>query len=180
MEEVNTSREQNTMAGVVERNVRALVERQQREQANVPLQMRIADRVTAFAGSMTFVFLHLFIFGIWIVWNLPWTPFPKYDPSFVVLAMTASVEAIFLSTFVLITQNLMAERAAKRADLDLQIGLLAEYEVTRLITLVKRIAQRLKVDLQEEVELSELEKDVAPARMLDLIEQHEKAPPQAR
>jgi uncharacterized membrane protein len=59
--------------------------------------------------------------------------FPPGDPSFVVLAMVASVEAIFLSTFVLISQNRMAAAADKRADLDLQESQLAEHEVTRLV-----------------------------------------------
>jgi uncharacterized membrane protein len=59
---------------------------------------------------------------------------PAWDSSFVALAMLASVEAIFLSTFVLISQNRMAAAADKRADLDLQISLLAEHEVTRLAT----------------------------------------------
>ena len=68
---------------------------------------------------------------------------PQMDPSFVVLAMVASVEAIFLSTFVLISQNRLAAAADKRADLDLQISLLAEHEVTRLVTLVADIANRM-------------------------------------
>jgi uncharacterized membrane protein len=167
-----SSAETGSMAHVVERNVRVLLERQRAEQEHVPLQMRIADRITAFTGSMLFVGLHLIIFAAWIGWNLPATPLPKFDPSFVVLAMTASVEAIFLSTFVLITQNRMAARAAKRADLDLQISLLAEHEVTRLITLVKAIALRLQVNVEAEAELSELEQDIAPERVLDLIEKN--------
>lgn len=165
------------MASVVERNVRVLLERQRSEQEHVALQIRIADRITSFTGSMLFVYLHLLLFGAWIGWNLPATPLPKFDPSFVVLAMTASVEAIFLSTFVLITQNRMAERAAKRADLDLQISLLAEHEVTRLITLVRAIADRLEVHVEDGAELSELEKDVAPERVLDLIEKNDGGSP---
>jgi uncharacterized membrane protein len=74
-------------------------------------------------------------FGLWIVANLGWIPgVPKWDESFVVLAMWASVEAIFLSTFVLIGQNRMQAAADNRADLDLQISLLAEHEVTKLTT----------------------------------------------
>ena len=74
---------------------------------------------------MRFVMIHALLFGAWIVWNLGWIPgLPPFDPTFVVLAMVASVEAIFLSTFVLITQNRMAAMADKRADLDLQVSLL--------------------------------------------------------
>jgi len=64
----------------------------------------------------------LVLFGLWIVIKLGWLPvIPRFDPSFVVLAIVASVEAIFLSTFVLISQNRMSALADKRADLDLQI-----------------------------------------------------------
>jgi uncharacterized membrane protein len=161
------------MAGVVDRNIHALLERRRAEEARVSPEVRFADRVTAFTGSMTFVYLHLVLFGAWIIFNLPWLPLPKFDPNFIILAMFASVEAIFLSTFVLITQNRMAERAAKRSDLDLQISLLAEHEVTQLITLVKAIAERLEIAIAQKEELTELEKDVAPEKVLDLIDEHE-------
>ena len=105
------------------------------------MQEKIAEAITRFTGSMLFVYIHLALFGFWIIANLGWVPgVPKWDESFVVLAMWASVEAIFLSTFVLISQNRMAAAADKRADLDLQISLLAEHEVTKLATLVSAMA----------------------------------------
>jgi uncharacterized protein DUF1003 len=108
----------------LERNIHALVERQRREQSEASIQQKVADAVTAFTGSMAFVYLHLIFFGIWIAADLRWVPgIPPWDQSFVVLAMFASVEAIFLSTFVLISQNRMGAAADKRADLDLQISL---------------------------------------------------------
>jgi uncharacterized membrane protein len=159
-------------ATIVERNIHALLERRRSEQQRRSVQDRIADAVTAFAGSMRFVYLHLFLFGLWILLNLGWTPGLEFDPTFVVLAMFASVEAIFLSTFVLITQNRMAAQADRRADLDLQISLLAEHEITRLITLVGAIAERLGVEASDP-ELPELKKDVRPEQVLDRIEQTE-------
>ena len=84
--------------------------------------------------------------------------------------MVASVEAIFLTTFVLMTQNRMSEQAEKRAELDLQISLLAEYEVTRLITLVKAIAEKLDIEASKDPELPELQQNVAPERVLDVME----------
>src|SRR4051812_2307940 len=117
------------MAYVVERNIRALLSRRRAEDEHRRLRDRIADGITAFTGSMGFVIFHLIVFGLWIIINVGWLPMiPKFDPSFVILAMVASVEAIFLSTFVLITQNRMAALADKRADLDLQVSLLAEHE----------------------------------------------------
>jgi uncharacterized membrane protein len=162
------------MAGIVQRNIRALLERQQLEEQRRTPKQRIADAITRFTGSMTFVYIHLVLFGLWILLNLPWSPLPRFDPTFVVLAMFASVEAIFLSTFVLISQNRMSQQADKRADLDLQVSLLAEHEITRLITLVRAIADRIQVEESKNPELSELQEDVAPERVLDVMEEHQR------
>ena len=164
-----------SMAGVVERNIRALLERRQTEERGLGTQQRAADAITRFTGSMTFVYIHLVLFGAWIVSNLPGVPLPKFDPSFVILAMFASVEAIFLSTFVLISQNRMAARADQRADLNLQISLLAEHEITRLVTLVKAIAAHHGIDAAKDGELPELERDVAPEKVLEVMETHQRA-----
>src|SRR4051794_39250169 len=164
------------MTGVMQRNIETLLERRRTEDARKPLQVRVADAITRFTGSMVFVYIHLFLFGAWIIANLPGVPLPKFDPTFVVLAMFASVEAIFLSTFVLISQNRMAEQADKRADLDLQISLLAEHEVTRLVSLVKQIAERMEIEASRNPELQELEQDVIPEKVLDAIEQNQRSP----
>jgi uncharacterized membrane protein len=163
------------MAHIVERNIRALLERRRHEEQRESWQDQLADRITFFTGSMRFVYLHLIVFGLWIIVNLPWVPLPHFDPSYVVLAMVASVEAIFLSTFILITQNRMAAQAEKRTDLDLQISLLAEHEITRLITLVAAIAQRMGIETSEDPELAELAKDVAPEQVLDTMEAQQEA-----
>src|SRR3954471_13695688 len=161
------------MTGVMQRNIETLLERRRTEDARKPFRVRMADAITRFTGSMRFVYIHLALFAAWIITNLPGVPLPKFDPTFVVLAMFASVEAIFLSTFVLISQNRMAEQADKRADLDLQVSLLAEHEITRLITLVRAIAERVQVEASKDPELSELQRDVAPERVLDVMEQHQ-------
>lgn len=156
-------------------NIERLTERQQRVEAAAPWPERLAGRITAFTGSMTFVALHLTLFGGWIVWNLWLTP--KFDPTFVVLAMIASVEAIFLSTFVLISQNRMAAQAQARADLDLHINLLAEHELSRLTALVRQIAERL--DITPPAEMEEIERDVRAEDVLDTLDQVTPSPPAA-
>ena len=162
------------MAGVVDRNIIAILKRRRDDDRRKSTQERIADQVTRFTGSMLFVYIHLALFGGWIIVNLGWTPFRRFDPSFVVLAMIASVEAIFLSTFVLISQNRMQALADKRADLDLQVSLLAEHEITQLITLVTEIARKMNVEAALDPELAELAQDVAPERVLDHMEHHER------
>ncbi|WP_242693111.1 DUF1003 domain-containing protein [Sabulibacter ruber] len=163
------------MAQIVQRNIQALLERREVEKKNRTSKDRIADAITKFTGSMLFVYLHLALFGTWIVWNLGWLGLPPFDESFVVLAMFASVEAIFLSTFVLISQNRSSEQADKRADLDLQVSLLAEHEVTRLITLVTAIAKKLEIEESHDPEMDELAKDVHPEKVLDTMERHQEA-----
>jgi uncharacterized membrane protein len=154
---------------VLERNIRALQRRRQSEEQEATVEERVAERITRFTGSMRFVYLHVALFGFWVLANLGWVPgVPAWDPSFVVLAMVASVEAIFLSTFVLISQNRMAAAADKRADLDLQISLLAEHEITRLATLVAAIADRM--DVKTDADLEEIALDVAPETVLDELE----------
>jgi uncharacterized membrane protein len=160
---------------VVERNIRALLERREREEQSRSAEKRIADAITRFTGSMGFVYLHLLVFGVWIVVNLGWTPRLQFDPTFVVLAMFASVEAIFLSTFVLITQNKMARDADRRAELDLQVSLLAEHEVTRLIHLVSAVGEKLGIALDADQELGELKQDIHPEQVLDTIDRTEKS-----
>lgn len=159
------------MASVLERNIRALHERRERERRSSSWQEHVADAVSRFAGSMTFVFLHLAVFGVWVAVNAGFVKIiPKWDETFVILGTSASVEAIFLSTFILISQNRMTAAADKRADLDLQISLLSEHEVTKLVALTTAIAEHLGVTSEVDKELEELKQDVAPDAVLDRIE----------
>src|SRR5690348_5141053 len=90
-----------------------VVTKQRRERAE-DAQLRVADAITKFAGSMTFVYIHAVVFAVWCGTGLFGTdPFP-----FNFLTMTVSLEAIFLSTFVMIGQNRQAEFAAQKADHD--------------------------------------------------------------
>jgi uncharacterized membrane protein len=160
---------------VLERNIRALEMRRRREEASATPEERVAQAITDFTGSMIFVYLHIAGFGFWIIANLGWVPIVEpWDPSLVVLAMLASVEAIFLSTFVLISQNRISAAAEKRADLDLQISLLAEHEVTKIAQLVSAIAERMGVEAARERAIEEVKQDVSPEAVLDELEDNTK------
>lgn len=161
----------DSLSSALKRNIEALQQRRAQEAARATREERIAEGITRFTGSMRFVYLHLVLYGGWIIVNLGLVPgVPRFDPSFVVLAMVASVEAIFLSTFVLISQNRMAAAADKRADLDLQINLLAEHELTKLAEVVDAIADHLGVRSAADAEIEEVKKNVAPEAVLDEIE----------
>jgi uncharacterized membrane protein len=131
---------------VLERNIEALMERRREEAAAATHHERFVTAITRFTGSMVFIYVHLAIFGFWIIaniWGLP--GIGRFDPSLAYLAVTASLEAIFLATFVLITQNRMSAAAERRADLHVQMTLLVEHELTRLIAIITGIAKKLGV-----------------------------------
>ena len=154
------------------RNIEALRQRQQAVEASATFEERLASAITRFSGSMRFVYVHLVIYGTWIVLNLGWVPGSQpWDPTFVVLAMIASVEAIFLSTFILITQNRMSAAADRRAELDLQVSLLAEAEITKLVELVSEMADRMGVAGARHAELDEMKQRVVPEAVLAAIEE---------
>lgn len=160
------------LASALERNIEALAERRRREQAEAPFRERLAEAISRFAGSITFVVVHALLVAGWIVVNAGLVPgIEPFDPTFVILATVASVEAIFLSTFILISQNRASAAADRRADLDLQISLLSEHEVTSLIKLVTQIAQELGVEEARDPELQELQRNVAPEAVLERIEE---------
>jgi uncharacterized membrane protein len=159
------------LTDALERNIRALAQRRRDERARRPLQERLADAVTRFTGSLWFVYLHVAIVGLWIATNIGAVPGVRpFDETFVILATAASVEAIFLSTFVLISQNRMQADADQRADLDLHISLLTEHELTKLASVVGAIAAKVGVDLQKAEDVQEIERDIVPERVLDEIE----------
>ena len=154
------------------RNIDVLRRRREEEEAKASAEERVARTITRFSGSMRFVYLHVALYGGWIIANLGVIPrIVPWDPTFVVLAMIASVEAIFLSTFILITQNRMAAAADRRAELDVQISLLAEAEITKLVELVSEIAERMQVPASRQPEVEERKQLVHPEAVLDAIEE---------
>jgi uncharacterized membrane protein len=153
------------------RNIDALRQRRRQEAASATRQQRLAEAITSFTGSMQFVYLRLTLYAVWIAINVGALPIvPKFDSSFVILAMEASVEAIFLSTFVLISQNRNAAAADKRADLDLQINLLAKHELTKLMEVMTAIAAQVDIPLDAHPEIEEVKKNVAPEAVLSELD----------
>lgn len=175
------------LSDVVERNIRTIVDLRLKADRERTLQERIADGITATSGRMSFVYLHTLWFGAWIILNTGQFGIPPFDPfPYGLLTMIVSLEAIFLSTFVLISQNRLSEEADERANLDLQIGLLTERELTRALKMLDAIQQHVGVGRPAARELADLEKETRPEDVLaeiDRIQRRalgEKAPPGER
>lgn len=107
------------------------------------LQDRMSAKITKFAGSITFVYVNALIFLLWIVYNLAademaFDPFP-----FGLLTLIVSLEAIFLSTFVMLTQNRESKRTDVRAQLDYEVTVKAEKEVEEIKSMLQKISRKL-------------------------------------
>ena len=159
------------LSHVIERNIRTITRLRLQTAHERTVQERLADAITSFSGSMVFVYLHILWFGAWLLVNtgrvgiLPFDPFP-----YGLLTMIVSLEGIFLSTFVLISQNRFSDEADRRAELDLQIGLLAEHEITRVLQMLDAIQDKLGIDNDADSELADLEMETRPEDVLAEID----------
>jgi uncharacterized membrane protein len=134
---------------------------------------RIAEAIARFCGSMTFVWVHVIWFGGWILLNLipglhHVDPFP-----FTFLTLIVSLEAIFLSTFILISQNLETRLSERRSHLDLQLNMLSEQENTKMIAILVSIAEKVGADLNRDPHLEALSEDTLPEQLVEEIKARE-------
>jgi len=148
---------------------------------------RISDFVSALAGSLGFVVFHIVVLSAWILINIGMIPgLPVFDRfPFGLLSLVVGIEAIFLSTFVLMSQNRQTHQADHWAHLDLQVGLLAEQETAKILHLVKAICSELGLEKQiQDREIGEMigKKSVGElaeklAENLEKTREEQKAPP---
>jgi uncharacterized membrane protein len=155
------------LSKVIERNIRTIIHLRTKAARERSLQGRIADAITSFSGRMIFAYVHIVWFGVWILLNTgrfgvhPFDPFP-----YGLLTMVVSLEAIFLATFVLISQNRLGEETERRADLDLHIGLLTEHELTRVLQMLDAVQDKLGIVDHENSEMADLEMETKPEDVL--------------
>lgn len=159
------------LSKVIEHNIRTIAYLRLQASRARGLQARLADAITTFSGRLVFVYVHIVWFSLWTLINTGHLGVPAFDPfPYGLLTMIVSLEAIFLSTFVLISQNHLSEEAESRANLNLQIGLLTEHEVTRVLQMLDAIQDKLGIDNHAESELADLEMETKPEDVLAEIE----------
>jgi uncharacterized membrane protein len=129
----------------------------------------LADSISNFVGSMLFVYIHLLWFGVWIALNSVVPNSWHFDPyPFTFLTFVVSLEAIFLSTFILISQNHEELLARRRNHLDLQINLLSEQENSQILRMLANIESKLGI--RPEQKERALQEDVEPCQLASQIE----------
>lgn len=165
-------REPASLAELIKRNVETIAALEQAANGKRGPGERLAAGLTRFAGSMGFVYLHLAWFGVWIAVNsIPALPEHwRIDPfPFTFLTFVVSLEAIFLSTFILISQNHEERLTERRNHLDLQINLLAEQESSKTLLMLEAIHKHLGIEDQDP-DLHVLEEATHPDQLIDQID----------
>jgi len=124
---------------------------------------RTADWMTARFGGMTFLLLNILVFTVWILINTDQIQaIPPFDPfPFILLTTFVSLEAIILAIFVLISQNRNSKVDDLREETHLQVNLIAEKEITKLMKMMAILLERQGVDLSQDPELKKLLKPIS-------------------
>lgn len=168
-------RAENTPASSVgdltQHNIQTILELEKSEKHLLSRTDRFAKAIAKFGGSMPFVAFNLIFVTAWIIFN-SWPGKVHFDPfPFNLLGLMASVEAILISTFILISQNHDAALAEQRNQLDLQINLLAEQENTKMLAMLKLIANKLGVDVSQDPDVEVLEQMTEPEQLAAQIKE---------
>lgn len=129
------------------------------------------DSVTRFCGRIVFVYLHVALFSVWIGLNTLAPHHLRFDPyPFEFLTFSVSLEAIFLSAFILISQNRSGHLDQRRNELALQIALLSEQENTKMLEMLGAIARRVGAQVDDDPDIAVLEAATRPDKLIEQIE----------
>ncbi len=154
---------------IVQKNVRELLRAQKEKERARSWSEQAAEWIVAAAGTMKSAYLHGIWFGTWVIWNQAATT-SAFDPyPYELLTTIVSLEAIFLTLFVLVSQNLQSQQDSRRAHLNLHVDLLAEHEITRILSQIDRISRHIGLPMDDS-ELEALERDITPAELLQEID----------
>lgn len=169
---VDSPRNGQSADELTEQNIEKVTRLEQTAREQRTRTDRIAEAIANFCGSMAFVWVHVIWFGGWILLNtIPGLshvdPFP-----FTFLTLIVSLEAIFLSTFILISQNLETRMSERRSHLDLQLNMLAEQENTKMIGILLAIAEKVGAETNRDPHLEALSEEILPEKLAEQIDAH--------
>jgi uncharacterized membrane protein len=162
-----------SLTALTQRNIELIAQLEAAAAAKRSSADRVADAITHFGGSMAFIYMHVAWFGGWILWHLiPRLPqVLRFDPyPFQFLTFIVSLEAIFLSTFILISQNRQSRIAELRNHLDLQINLLSEQENSKMLAMLEALLRHHGL-VQPDPEVTSLEEATHPDMLAQQIEE---------
>ena len=162
------------------RNIEAIHQVRQKADERRRVDQKFVDHVATFLGSLKNLYLHLFFYGSFVIFlaiNKPAEIKSWLDFLFAVTSV-AGGEALFLTIFVLINQRRMNGLERINSDLHLQMSLLTEHEITRLVQMTEQIALQVGVSFKKHAsDLEEIKKDIHPDQVMQKILQHEAESP---
>ncbi len=159
------------VASVVHKNIKTMLQVRQQAEDRRGYQYRLVSRITEYMGSFPFVLVQAAFISLWVGINSDWVSgvwkFDKFPYPLLSIAMTA--EAIFIAIFILMNQNHMKDLAQKREDLDVQISLLTEHEVTQIMSMTEKISKHLNIK-EKNQNIQDLKTETSPEKVLQVIE----------
>jgi uncharacterized membrane protein len=167
-----SERPPDSVEELTRKNVERIQTLEAREHEKATTADRVADAIANFAGSIMFVWITVLLIGSWIMANLVLPRRDRIDPfPFPLLTLVLSIEAIFLSIFILMSQNRAARVSDKRSHLDLQLNLLSEQENTKMLLLLERIGQAVGAEVDADPDVQVLVQATKPEALSRQIDQ---------
>lgn len=161
-------------AEILSRNAEQVARIESRDRDAMVWSERFAETITGITGSMWFVVIHVIWFSAWLVLNLA-SPVAWDPPPFGVMTLVVSLEAIFLSVFVLISQNRQAQAADRRSKVDLQVNMMTEQELTKLLELVRDIHDHLDTGRRHDPELEAMQEHTSVEKIAEEVQAAEES-----
>jgi uncharacterized membrane protein len=155
---IGSHKERDGDRRTVSKNIESIIKLEEEDERELSSLHKVSHRVGWFVGTIHFVILQVALVAFWVLWNA--YAESRFDPyPFPLLSVLLALEAVLLTSFVLIRQNAMDLQSERRNHLDLQINLLAEKETTSILRALGEIAGKFDIDLSRDAENDELAKD---------------------
>jgi uncharacterized membrane protein len=159
---------------LTQRNVQTIAEIERASHHSRTFGERVADGFAATVGSWKFIIAQSVLLALWVVlnliaWSRHWDPYP-----FILLNLALSFQAAYASPIIMMSQNRQARLSERRNRLDLQINLLSEQENTQMLGLLRKIAERLEIEHDNEPNLDALGEATDPTKVVGLIDEKHK------
>ncbi len=169
----------STPLSTAKKNIQAIARLEQELHDNRSRTERVGDWIAHFFGSLQFIAAHVTVLVAWVAINIRTTPsLEPFDPyPFPLLSLVFSIEFFFLTTFVLMNQNLQSRRQEKWDHLTLQVSILTEQEVTKSMQAIHQICRHLGIEEAiSDLELKNMAQDTPLAELVDELERAREPP----
>lgn len=155
------------ISAFTEKNIEAILCHEEERRRRKSAFYHAVQKIAAFCGSLTFLWIQVVWFAVWIGYNVAFKSFDPYPFQFLMLIV--SLEAIFLSVFILISQNFSAIESERRHHLDLQMNLLTERETTAILRLLSQVANKMQISEEDRAEVLGFSTNTDPSAVLQQI-----------